>query len=181
MRYVALLRGINVNGQKMVKMDLLKSIFEEMKFENIKTYIQTGNVIFDSQEGQKDSLCNKIKDKLKETLGFEVPVILKEIEELEAVICDNPFKNRTLLENEKLHVTFLEREPSSEVADILKDYKEDKDEIILQGENVYILCRNGYGKTKFSNSFLESKLKVNGTTRNFNTINKIVELGRNNK
>ena len=181
MRYVALLRGINVNGKKMVKMDLLKSIFEEMKFENIETYIQTGNVIFDSQEVQKNSLCNKIKDKLKDTLGFEVPVILKEIEELEAVIGDNPFRNRNLLENEKLHVTFLEREPSSEVADIFNDYKEDKDEIILHGENVYILCRNGYGKTKFSNSFLESKLKVKGTTRNFKTINKIVELGRNNK
>jgi len=181
MRYVALLRGINVNGQKMVKMDLLKNIFEEMRFENVKTYIQTGNVIFDSQEGQKDFLCNEIKDKIKQTLEFEVPIILKEIEQLEAVICDNPFGNRNLLENEKLHVTFLESEPSSEVADILKDYKEDKDEIILQGENVYILCKNGYGKTKFTNSFLESKLKVKGTTRNFNTINKIVELGRNNK
>lgn len=178
MVYVALLRGINVNGQKKIKMELLKSIFEELKLEKVKTYIQTGNVCFTTSADRKESLCKKIENKLNAALGFQVPVILRTLEELEAVAADNPFKNTELLENEKLHVTFLSETPSSEAAEFLTSFKDETDEAMLQGDNVIILCRKGYGSTKFSNTFLEKKLKVEGTTRNFTTLNKIIAMGR---
>lgn len=178
MMYVALLRGINVNGQKLVKMELLRSIFQGMEFEKVKTYIQTGNVIFWDLKKEKDILCNQIETTLKEALSFEIPVILRTLEELESIIDNNPFKNISLSENEKLHVTFLSEVPSNEAKEFINLYKDEIDEVKLQENNIYILCRKGYGKTKFSNSFLEKKLKVRGTTRNFDTLNKIVEIGR---
>lgn len=113
-----------------------------------------------------------------ETLGFEVPVVLRTLEELEATLTNNPFKNRNLLENEKLHVTFLSKIPTKEATEFLNSYKDETDEVKILSDNIYILCRNGYGNTKFSNTFLEKKMKVKGTTRNFTTLNKIIEMGK---
>lgn len=178
MIFVALLRGINVSGQKMVKMELLRIIFAEMQFENIKTYIQTGNVLFSSEKTDQELICSDIEAKLRISLGFEVPVILKTIDELEKVIGSNPFKSRNLLENEKLHVTFLSGVPLVEVSENLNSYKDEVDEILIQGNIVYLLCKHGYGKTRFSNNFLEKKLKVIATSRNLDTLKKIVQLGK---
>lgn len=176
MIYVALLRGINVNGQKKITMDLLLEAFEEMGFENVRTYIQTGNVIFICSEQNKNSLCYKIEIKIKEKFNFEVPVILRTLDDLKYAIEENPFKEIKLKENEKLHITFLNEPPKEEAEKSLILYKDEKDIVKFRGNNVYILCRDGYGKTKFSNSFLEKKLKVLATTRNFATLNKIISI-----
>src|SRR4051812_19370866 len=102
--YIALLRGINVNGQKMIKMDQLKNIFESLPFQNVKTYIQTGNVIFEAADD--DLLSTRIESKLNDVLGYHVPVIVRTLDELEGIVRQTPFPLIEISENEKLYVSF---------------------------------------------------------------------------
>ncbi|MGM7700535.1 DUF1697 domain-containing protein [Pseudalkalibacillus sp. Hm43] len=176
--YIALLRGINVGGHKKVKMDNLREIFTSMGFENVKTYIQSGNVIFEAEYQDARELTGRIEVELEGALGFAVPVIVKTAEEWQAVMEKCPFDVDALREDEKLHVSFLAEEPSREGIQKLKETESDIDEFKLQGTTAYVLCRQGYKKTVFSNTFLEKKLKVAATTRNWNSIMKIAEIGK---
>ncbi|WP_261132059.1 DUF1697 domain-containing protein [Bacillus sp. Marseille-Q3570] len=174
--YITLLRGINVGGKKKVKMDQLKEIFASLGFRNVKTYIQSGNVIFAAVESE--GLAVQIERKLKEELGFEVPVLIKTLGEWEKAIEQNPYDVEMLDENEKLHVTFLAEEPTTSVVENLMMIESDVDEIRILGGTVYILCRNGYHKTLFSNAFIEKKLGVRATTRNWNSVLKIADMSK---
>ena len=176
--YVALLRGINVSGQKSIKMEDLKKTFKALHYKSITTYIQSGNVIFGSAAAKTALLQTQIENKLLKTFGFEVPVIVKTLEEIEETIKRNPFKKIKAQNGEKLHVTFLGGSPAKAAADNLAAVENDVDEIRLSGSEVYILCRNGYGKTLFSNTFIEKKLMVSATTRNWATVEKLFSLGK---
>lgn len=174
--YIAFLRGINVGGQKIIKMEKLKEIFESLQFQNVKTYIQSGNVMFESTEDSPDILC-KIEAKLESVLGYKVTSIIRTADELEKVIEQNPFSTSEGFE--KQYVTFLYGEPAAEAVDRLMSYKNDVDDFYVINREVFLLCGKGYGKTKFSNHFLESKLDVLATTRNWKTINKVLNMIRN--
>lgn len=176
--YVALLRGINVSGQKIIKMENLKAIFESLQFQNVKTYIQSGNVIFKTTEEKVDVLKERTESKLKEALGYEVTVMIRTLSELEAVIKQNPFAKSEDLEDGKLYVTFLSKVPTAETVDVLASYKNNVDDVCVLNREVYLLCRKGYGRTLFSNHFLETKLGVLATTRNWTTVNKIASMAR---
>ncbi|MDB5054587.1 MAG: hypothetical protein JWM44_2637 [Bacilli bacterium] len=177
--YMALLRGINVNGQKMIKMEHLKNIFESLPFQNVKTYIQTGNVIFEAADD--DLLSTLIESKLKDVLGYQVPVIVRTLDELEGIIRQTPFPLNEISENEKLYVSFLSKGPTAEAIEKLLSYKNDIDDFRVLNREVYILCRKGYGNTLYSNTFLEKKLGVTSTSRNWETINKIITIGKDLK
>ena len=174
--YIAFLRGINVGGQKIIKMEKLKEIFESLQFQNVKTYIQSGNVMFESTEDSPDILC-KIEAELESVLGYKVTSIIRTADELEKVIEQNPFSTSECFE--KQYVTFLYGEPAAEAVDRLMSYKNDVDDFCVTHREVFLLCGKGYGKTKFSNHFLESKLDVLATTRNWKTVNKILNMIRN--
>jgi uncharacterized protein (DUF1697 family) len=176
--YVALLRGINVSGQKSIKMEDLKKTFEALHYKSVTTYIQSGNVVFGSVATNTALLQTRIENKLLKTFGFKVLVIVKTLKEIEEAIKQNPFKKIKAQEGEKLHVTFLVGSPAKDAADNLAAVKNDVDEIRLLGSEVYILCRNGYGKTLFSNTFIEKKLMVSATTRNWATVEKLFSLGK---
>jgi uncharacterized protein (DUF1697 family) len=180
--YLALLRGINVSGQRSIKMEDLKKTFEALHYKSVTTHIQSGNVIFGSADANPALLRTQIENKLLKTFGIEVPVIVKTLKEIEDTIKRNPFKKIKAQEGEKLHVTFLAGlpvgSPAKAAADNLAVVKNDVDEIRLSGSEVYILCRNGYGKTLFSNAFIEKKLMVSATTRNWATVEKLFSLGK---
>ena len=174
--YIAILRGINVSGQKMIKMDALKLMFESMKFKNVKTYIQSGNVVFQDKENDTDALAKKIQIQIQKQFGFEVPVMVKGEEELENVITNNPFFKRKDIDITKLHVTFLSSVPNQTGIDKIKDGNYSDDEYIIVDKAVYLYCPNGYGNTKLNNNFLENKLKVTATTRNWKTVNELFRM-----
>lgn len=174
--YIAFLRGINVGGQKIIKMEKLRDVCKSLQFQNVKTYIQSGNVIFESTEEGPDILC-KIETELENVLGYKVISIIRTVDELEEGIRQNPFSASG--DFEKQYVTFLHREPTIEAVDRLMSYKNDVDDFCVTHREVFLLCGKGYGKTKFSNHFLESKLDVLATTRNWKTINKILSMIRN--
>ena len=179
LKFVALLRGINVSGQKRIKMSDLKTLFEEVGFQNVETYIQSGNVIFSANEKSNKKLEDKISSAIKTKFGFDVHLVVVTPEEIDHVIQSNPFPKKKK-DAEKLYVTFLSENPSTENIKKLNAIDYSPEEYIIDGRYIYLFVPNGYGKAKLNNNFFENKLKVFGTTRNWNTVNKLFELSKSN-
>ncbi|GAB3313611.1 DUF1697 domain-containing protein [Larkinella ripae] len=174
--YLAMLRGINVSGQKKISMAELKSLFESLDFEQVKTYIQSGHVLFKQEVMNHEEQAKRIEKKIAEQYGFAVPVIVRSQEELAEAIDKNPFLNEPGVELDKLHVTFLTDAPSPANYDKIKDVSFGSDRFRLAGKNVYVYCPGGYGVTKLSNAFFETKLKETATTRNWKTVNELLRM-----
>ena len=170
---IAILRGINVSGQKKILMADLKNILEEEGFKTVQTYIQSGNVLFYSDE---QNLADKINLAIKKHYDFDVPVQVLGVDELEKVILENPFLKEENVEEKTLHVTFLATEPAEELVKSVEGLVLENEFFRIIGQVVYLYCPNGYGKIKMNNTFIERKLKVSATTRNWKTVNKLVEL-----
>jgi uncharacterized protein (DUF1697 family) len=174
--YIALLRGINVSGQKPVPMADLKAMFATLGFKDAKTYIQTGNVVFRSEGKPAEALVKAIEAGILKTFGFDVPVVLRTAEQLAAIAQANPWRKRKMAEGERVYISYLDRAPSKEAAAALAAVAGENDEIILTGTEAYILARGGYGNSVFSNTLMEKKLKVRSTTRNLETTMKLSAL-----
>lgn len=175
-KYIAILRGINVGGKRKILMADLKELFHGLGFTNIQTYIQSGNVIFEtSSKDDYGTLSLKIEQSISKAYGFEVPVIIRTVDEIEHAISINPFlKNKAAIEG--LFLTFLKNVPSAEKLESIKSFDFSPDQFEIIGKNVFGYCAGKYHKTKLSNLFFESKLKVSATTRNWKTVNKLVEM-----
>jgi uncharacterized protein (DUF1697 family) len=174
--YIALLRGINIGKQRTIKMEDLKIIFQLMQFENVKTYIKSGNVVFKAHEEDTNCLCTKIESKLKEVLGYEVKVIVRTMSEVKEIITQNPFEADETSNNEKLYITLLSIKPTDEALNRLSAYKNGVDNFMIINREVYVLCTKNYSDSIFSNNFFEKKLGLSATTRNFRTFNKVVNI-----
>jgi uncharacterized protein (DUF1697 family) len=175
--FISILRGINVGGQKKIRMEDLKSLYEELRFREVTTYIQSGNVIFKTSINLSiPEISEKIEKAIGRKYNFHVPVIIRTIEEMNHILSSNPFLKGKGIDMEKLHVTFLGKEPDPiQVEQTLKfDFPIDRFQII--GKEVYLYCPGGYGNTKLSNTFFENKLKVQATTRNWKTVGRLTEL-----
>ncbi len=174
MKCIALLRGINVSGRKTVNMTDLQMAFLGLGFDNVRTYGQSGNVIFDCGRAATVKLTARVEEKLRKSLGFSINVIVRTHQELERIIDNNPLVGRAGIAQDKLHVTFLLDTPDASVASKL-DIKPDGDEkFVVFGKEVYLYCPNGYARTKLNNAAFETKLNTVATTRNWKTVNKIV-------
>lgn len=172
-----MLRGINVSGQKKVPMKELKAAYEALGYENVRTYIQSGNVVFETAKKKTDiALAKEIKHQIEATFGFDVPVMIRSLEEMNHALEHNPFLKRKDIDLAKLHVTFLSEVPSKENLAKLKEVNYPPDEFILEGKEIYLHIPVSYGNTKLNNNFFESKLKVTATTRNWKTVNELVKI-----
>jgi uncharacterized protein (DUF1697 family) len=176
--YISILRGINVSGQKMIKMNDLRVLYEELKFKNVRTYIQSGNVIFESASKDAKELCRQIEQKISEKYNFAVPVIIRTVAEIDSILSSNPFLNSN--EAERLYVTLLAEEPEEVNRDKTNELNYEPDKFFIAAKDVYLLCANGYGNTKLSNNLFEKKLKVTATTRNWRTMNELSKLAKGN-
>jgi uncharacterized protein (DUF1697 family) len=175
-KYIALFRGINVSGQKMINMEDLKSHMKVLNFTNVITYIQSGNLIFEYEKTHTAVLAQSIKNKIQEVYGFEVAVMVKSDKEIKYIADNNPFLNERNEDIQSLHVTLFSEVPKTEFVHRLVDFKDKSDEFILFEDVAYLYCPKGYGNTKFTNTYFENKCKVEATTRNWKTIRKLVEL-----
>ncbi|MES2703730.1 MAG: DUF1697 domain-containing protein [Bacteroidota bacterium] len=172
-KYVAFLRGINVSAQKLIKMQDLREHFAMPGLRNISTYIQSGNVLFESNEERADMLVTKIEKQLAKKLGYTVPVIVRSKEELEAILLREPFGEIT--DGRGLYVTMLSGEPAGDMQQVLDAYTNEAEEARIVHREVYLLAKS-YGNTKLNNNLIEKKLKLSATTRNWATMNKLVAL-----
>jgi len=172
--YIALLRGINVGGHKKVPMATLRELLTKCGLKNVQTYIQSGNVIFQSEKANE--LEEIIKKSILDYFGFEVSVIVKTPSELQNILDDCPFQK-----DKKEHSFFiiLNKIPDAELVKDAQQISFENEEIVIKKDALYFYCSTGYGKSKFNMNTFERKLKVIGTARNYNTIIKILSLTSN--
>lgn len=171
--YISILRGINVSGHKKILMNDLKNMYENIGFQDVITYIQSGNVIFKTNlKTTNTQLAKLIEDELKLQFGFDIPVIIRTIDDLKNMIILNPFSNEQI---DKLYITLLSNIPNTNNLEQLNllSFLPDKFKII--DKEIYLSVVS-YGNTKLSNNFFENILKITATTRNIKTINKLIEL-----
>jgi uncharacterized protein (DUF1697 family) len=177
MKFVSLLRGINVSGQKSIKMADLKALYDSLGFQNVLTYIQSGNVIFDSAIQHKDELKTMIEAAIQEAYGFQVPVQIRTRQEIGEVIDNCPFGEIDLeKDGRRVLVTFLASKPANKRVAEIQEIVEAPDQFVWDKNQIYLYVPGGYGRSKLSNNFIEGKLKVEATTRNWKTIFKLYEL-----
>ena len=175
-RYIAFLRGINVSGQKIIKMEQLREIMTLPGFSSVATYIQSGNVLFTTAQQDTGALIAKIEPHLQKSLGYPVSVILRSLPEIQDIIHANPYPQSALPpgDDRKVSVTFLQSLPDPSLVPGLP-VSSGTDELTVLGSEVYILYK-AYGDTKLTNTLIEKKLAVRATTRNWATVNKVLEL-----
>lgn len=175
-QYFAFLRAINVKN-RYIKMDALRTAFEQMGFANVATYIQSGNVIFETDEPQPHSqLEQSIETHLKQTFGFDVPTMLRTAEQLTELATHAPFDDIDWGSNPTLYVSFLKTEPTAENVQKLLALSNEIEMFSIEGKHVFWLWRRDQGDGKVTNSRLERLLKVPATRRNISTIQKIAKI-----
>jgi uncharacterized protein (DUF1697 family) len=171
--YIALLRGINVSGQKLIKMAELREYLAELNYTNIKTYIQSGNIVFDTDNNSCETLETEIHNKIKEKYGFEVPTLVKSPDEFNEAVKRNPFAEE---DPKRVYITFLSHTPELTKVESLKEVDYSPEKYVIDSKVVYFYSPDGYGKAKMNNNFFENKLKVDATTRNWKTVNVLIEM-----
>jgi uncharacterized protein (DUF1697 family) len=159
-------------GGKVLKMDKLKSIYESLGLNDVQTYIQSGNVFFNTPNKDIIQLKISIESAIKAYTDLDVSVTIIEPDELKQIINNNPLNKDV----DNMHVTILSDEPDKTHLSKINLTQYDPDKFIIVGKAIYLYCPNGYGRTKLTNNFFEAKLKVKATTRNWNTINKLYEI-----
>lgn len=173
--YIALLRGINVSGQKKIKMADLRDLLESEGLKNVRTYIQSGNVIFESRETAK-ALQEQIKSIIAKQYGFEVPILIRTPEEITQIIENNPFMDDESKDPTRTYFTILSGTPEAELVSKVQEKKYASEEVVFGEHVIYFHSPLGYGDAKMNNNFFEKKLKVSATTRNWKTLNKLIEM-----
>ncbi len=174
--YISLLRGINVGGHKIVRMEALRALYEKLDFRNVRSYLQSGNIIFQYSEKDQRSLEKLISDRIMKDFNIKVLVYILRIEHLESIIKGNPFTGDKTKDPAFQHITFLHSSPESYDIDSIASKKTAREEFSVSNDAVYLYCPDGYGRTKLSNNFLESKLQVGATTRNWRSANEILKI-----
>jgi uncharacterized protein (DUF1697 family) len=172
---VALLRGVNVGGKNMLPMKDLTCLFEDAGCAGVRTYIQSGNVIFSGSQAKAEKLPGRIAKAIEDRFGYRTPVVLRRAEELGETIRNNPFLHAGAAGN-FLHVMFLASEPDPGAIAALDPDRSPPDAFVVRGREIYLLCPNGAGSTKLTNAWFDSRLSTISTGRNWRTVLKLYEL-----
>jgi len=176
--FISLLRGINVGGNKIVKMDALQQVYSSLGFARVQTHLQSGNVLFQSELTDRARLAKKIEDAIEETFGFQSDIVLRNSAQLREVIARSPWSTEQLADPGRLLVLFLSGVPdSAALRDFLKAHA-GPEEIAAKGQELYLSFPTGMGQSKLNTVQLLKKLKTSGTGRNWNTVTKLLELAQ---
>lgn len=173
---IAMLRGVNVGGHNKIKMEALRALCKSLKLRDACTYVQSGNVIFRTEEKGLELLAKRIQKKIEQGFGFRPEVILRTSGDLKNVIARNPFIKRRDIEPGKLLVFFLASDPGPEIRDKIMNIKTEPEELRFDGRELYIYFPNGMGRAKMSWPTIEKSLKTAATGRNWNSVTKMLEM-----
>jgi uncharacterized protein (DUF1697 family) len=174
--HLALLRGINVSGHNMMKMEILKTTLENVGFQNVLTYIQSGNVFVDTDEENAAAVGFKIKQEIFKAFGHEVPVVVIGKKDLEKCFANNPFLKAKDIDIKKVYVAFVSIALRSDHINDLKMSQVKPDEAHIDENRIYIKYDVGAGKTRFDQKYIEKKLNLTATIRNWNTVTQLLKL-----
>lgn len=173
--HIALLRGINVGGKNMLPMADLAKMFAEAGCTDVRTYIQSGNVVFKAAPDIAAGLPKAISAQIVKKFGLAVPVVLRNLEQLEKVVTNNPFLKAGAPED-ILHVMFLADVPKTDSIAQLDPKRSPPDEFIVRGRDIYLKLPNGVARSKLTNAWFDSKLGTVSTGRNWRTVLKLLEM-----
>lgn len=173
---IAMLRGVNVGGHNLIKMDALRSLCTSLSLEDAQTYVQSGNVVFRTKEKDLAKLRARLEAALEKKFGFRPDVILRTTQEMREAVANNPFAKRRDIEPNKLLLTFLMNEPGAEAKQKLLQIKADSEEIYLKGRELYIYFSDGLARPKIPWMSVVKMLGTTGTGRNWNTVLKLLEM-----
>ena len=168
--FIAMLRGINVSGHKIVKMERLRATFEGLGFGNVQSYVQSGNVVFEAKAAAPTGIAETIVRRIERDFGFSVPVTVVTAQEMGRIFRENPFLKEAGADLSKLHVTFLADTPAAAGLTRMGALPAGPDRFHWRSRCVYLHCPQGYGNTKLSNNAIEQALAVSATTRNWKTV-----------
>lgn len=178
-QYIAFLRGINVGGHRKLKMEDLRSMMDSMGFENIATYIQSGNIVFDAEKTDTDSLSSSVKKQIEVQFEYDVPVIVRSYDDLKEVWENIPFEKK---EGWKRYITFLSDEPDEQQKQELEGLSSNIETFVVRNKVVYAhVDKQTSEKPRFSSNFVQQQLKIPATNRNLRTVNKMLELASSTK
>jgi uncharacterized protein (DUF1697 family) len=176
--FVSLFRGINVGGHHRIKMNELKNLYETLGLKDVQTYIQSGNVVFTSDDADTTRVQQQLEESVVQTFGFHVEIIVRTADELQDIIAKNPFQGQQNKESQWVVVMFLATMPDKTAQENLLKAYDGPEEIFFSGKEVFLYYTDGIGRSKLSNNFLEKKLKTVGTARNWNTVLQLQEMVR---
>jgi uncharacterized protein (DUF1697 family) len=173
--FVSMLRGVNVAGHRRLKMSELAEIITSLGYDSVRTYVQSGNVVFSTNIADACSLAKRVEKELKGRLGLDVAVIIRTARELATIVARNPFAGK---EQSRLHVTFLYTKPAHVQTEKMEAVQGEDEEFAVSSREVFLFLPNGYGRTKLSNNFFEKALNVPATTRNWKTVTTLLDMAR---
>ena len=173
---ICMLRGVNVGGHNMIKMEALKALCVSLKLKDPQTYVQSGNVIFKTEEKDLEKLARRIQDAIEGKIGFRPNVMLRTAAELQQVVARNPFAKRSGIEPGRLLVNFLASDPGKDAREKALAIKIGPEELHLAGREAYIYFPNGQGRSKLPWAAIERALGTSGTGRNWNSVTKMLEI-----
>ena len=176
MKYIAFLRGINVGGKNKIKMETLCEVCSNtLGFKNVKTYINSGNVIFETAKTSDQKLAAKIEKAIEKEFGLQIKTMVRSISEIEDIIKNNPFDGQ--FENDKdLHVFFLDEELPAEKSELLLSNNNENEMFDVQNREIFYLSHISFSDSLMGKDYIGKKLKVSATARNWRTVNKVLEL-----
>jgi uncharacterized protein (DUF1697 family) len=174
--HLALLRGINVSGHNMIKMEALKTTLENIGFQKVTTYIQSGNVFVTTEEDSPAKVGFLIKQEIFKAFGHEVPVVVITKNDLDACLANNPYLKEKDLDTKKIYVAFTSIELRIDAINDLKMSQVKPDQAHIDGNRIYIKYTVGAGKTRLDQKYIEKKLNVTATIRNWNTVKQLLDM-----
>lgn len=172
--FIALFRGINVGGHNKLPMKGLRELMGYLGYQNVKSYIQTGNVVFQTEENNKREISGNISSAVEESYGFKPNVLLLELEEMKEAIDSNPFPEAES-EPKSLHLNFCVSEPSDPDLESLEIFRKESERFELKGRVFYLHAPEGIGRSKLAGK-TEKLCGVSMTGRNWRTVQKVMEL-----
>ena len=173
---ICMLRGVNLAGKRRIKMDALKALYESVGLRDVKTLLQSGNVVFRTERRDLVALTKQIESGIERKFGFHSDVVLRTSFELRDVIARNPFAKRAGMDASRFLVSFLVSDPGEEARDNVRRIKAEPEELRIDGREVYIYFPNGLARPKLSMALVERTLKTSWTGRNWNTVRKLLEM-----
>lgn len=174
--YIAFLRAVNMAGHNSVRMKDLSNLFTNLGFSSVETYIQSGNVIFQTET--EDEYSGMIEKEILRATGFNITVILRTTDQLIEILSANPFADPEKFDRKRVAVLFLTNEPGEDIKMKMNELDFSPDKFVISGKEVYIFCPNGFGRSKLTTGIFEKKLGIKCTARNLNTVNAILKIAK---
>jgi uncharacterized protein (DUF1697 family) len=175
---IALLRGVNVGGRNKLPMERLRAICEGLGLERPRTFIQSGNVIFETMLSDETALAVRLEAEIETEFGFRPSVVLRSVPEMKSVVERNPFRERDDVAPDRLLVTFLQSDPGEEARSAIRAIPVVPEELVVDGREIFVYYRGGAGQTKLPLARIERAQRVPGTTRNWNSVLKLLALAK---